>query len=108
MCFFYVVCGWLDDAKGFGLSHWWTLVLINGFLFCLHRIDHYLGKELIDNLTVLRFSNLMFQPLWDRKYIKNVQIVFSEPFGTEGRGGYFDQYGIIRGTFSFSHQTLHP
>jgi len=62
----------------------------------IYRIDHYLGKELIDNLTVLRFSNLMFQPLWDRKYIKNVQIVFSEPFGTEGRGGYFDQYGIIR------------
>eukprot|EP00976_Prorocentrum_cordatum_P095438 1190166-Prorocentrum_minimum.AAC.7 len=41
----------------------------------------------------------MFQPLWSRQYIRNVQIVFSEPFGTEGRGGYFDQYGIIRGKF---------
>eukprot|EP00238_Polyblepharides_amylifera_P000838 CAMPEP_0196571120 /NCGR_PEP_ID=MMETSP1081-20130531/1284_1 /TAXON_ID=36882 /ORGANISM="Pyramimonas amylifera, Strain CCMP720" /LENGTH=447 /DNA_ID=CAMNT_0041887907 /DNA_START=580 /DNA_END=1923 /DNA_ORIENTATION=- len=62
----------------------------------IYRIDHYLGKELIENMTVLRFSNLLFQPLWDRKYIRNVQIIFSEPFGTEGRGGYFDQYGIIR------------
>ena len=62
----------------------------------IYRIDHYLGKELIDNLTVLRFSNLLFQPLWSRQYINNVQIIFSEPFGTEGRGGYFDQYGIIR------------
>ena len=59
-------------------------------------IDHYLGKELIENLTVLRFSNLVFQPLWNRQFIRNVQIIFSEPFGTEGRGGYFDNYGIIR------------
>lgn len=62
----------------------------------IYRIDHYLGKELIENLTVLRFSNLIFEPLWSRQYIRNVQIVFSEDFGTEGRGGYFDQYGIIR------------
>lgn len=47
-------------------------------------------------VQVLRFSNLIFEPLWSRKYIRNVQIVFSEDFGTEGRGGYFDQYGIIR------------
>jgi glucose-6-phosphate 1-dehydrogenase len=45
---------------------------------------------------VLRFSNLLFQPLWSRQYIRNVQFIFSEPFGTQGRGGYFDQYGIIR------------
>jgi len=50
----------------------------------------------VDNLTVLRFSNILFQPLWSRDYIRNVQFIFSEPFGTEGRGGYFDQYGIIR------------
>lgn len=61
-----------------------------------YRIDHYLGKELIENLTVMRFSNIMFQPLWNRNYIRNVQINFSENFGTEGRGGYFDNYGIIR------------
>uniref|UniRef100_A0A7S3VJR9 Glucose-6-phosphate 1-dehydrogenase n=1 Tax=Dunaliella tertiolecta TaxID=3047 RepID=A0A7S3VJR9_DUNTE len=62
----------------------------------IYRIDHYLGKELIENLTVLRFSNLVFEPLWSRQYIRNVQVIFSEDFGTEGRGGYFDRYGIIR------------
>jgi glucose-6-phosphate 1-dehydrogenase len=62
----------------------------------MYRIDHYLGKELIENLTVLRFANLVFEPLWCRQYIRNVQVIFSEDFGTEGRGGYFDKYGIIR------------
>ncbi|CAM0954534.1 unnamed protein product [Alopecurus aequalis] len=62
----------------------------------IFRIDHYLGKELVENLSVLRFSNLVFQPLWSRDYIRNVQLIFSEDFGTEGRGGYFDNYGIIR------------
>lgn len=61
-----------------------------------YRIDHYLGKELIENLTVLRFANLVFEPLWSRNYIRAVQVIFSEDFGTEGRGGYFDSYGIIR------------
>jgi Glucose-6-phosphate dehydrogenase, C-terminal domain len=45
---------------------------------------------------VLRFANLVFEPLWSRQYIRNVQVIFSEDFGTEGRGGYFDKYGIIR------------
>lgn len=62
----------------------------------IFRIDHYLGKELVENLSVLRFSNLVFMPLWSRNYIRNVQFIFSEDFGTEGRGGYFDNYGIIR------------
>jgi glucose-6-phosphate 1-dehydrogenase len=62
----------------------------------IYRIDHYLGKELIENLTVLRFANLVFEPLWSRQYIRNVQVIFSENFGTEGRGGYFDRYGIVR------------
>ncbi|KAI3839413.1 hypothetical protein MKX03_016091 [Papaver bracteatum] len=62
----------------------------------IFRIDHYLGKELVENLSVLRFSNLIFEPLWSRQYIRNVQFIFSEDFGTEGRGGYFDSYGIIR------------
>lgn len=95
-------------------------------LICESRIDHYLGKELVENLSVLRFSNLVFEPLWSRNYIRNVQFIFSEDFGTEGRGGwvlmsfdvqiiklmipswyidnlhlfliasYFDNYGIIR------------
>ena len=91
------------------------LVVTECVSFPACSIDHYLGKELIENLTVLRFSNLVFQPLWNRQFIRNVQIIFSENFGTEGRGGaraaarrlccaaltrsrpgYFDNYGIIR------------
>ncbi|XP_052190193.1 glucose-6-phosphate 1-dehydrogenase 6, cytoplasmic-like [Diospyros lotus] len=62
----------------------------------IYRIDHYLGKELVQNLLVLRFANRFFLPLWNRDHIDNIQIVFREDFGTEGRGGYFDEYGIIR------------
>ncbi|KAG8501291.1 hypothetical protein CXB51_003429 [Gossypium anomalum] len=62
----------------------------------IYRIDHYLGKELVQNLLVLRFANRFFLPLWNCDNIDNVQIVFREEFRTEGRGGYFDEYGIIR------------
>ncbi|XP_073286841.1 glucose-6-phosphate 1-dehydrogenase, cytoplasmic isoform-like isoform X1 [Primulina huaijiensis] len=62
----------------------------------IYRIDHYLGKELVQNLLVLRFANRLFLPLWNRDHIANLQIVFREDFGTDGRGGYFDEYGIIR------------
>jgi len=62
----------------------------------IYRIDHYLGKELVQNLLVVRFANRLFLPLWNRDNIDNIQIVFREDFGTEGRGGYFDEYGIIR------------
>jgi len=62
----------------------------------IFRIDHYLGKELTQNLIVLRFSNAIIAPSWNRHHVANVQICFKEPFGTEGRGGYFDQFGIIR------------
>ncbi len=61
-----------------------------------YRIDHYLGKEVVQNLMVLRFANLIFDPLWNRSHIDNVQITWMEDIGTEGRAGYFDQYGIIR------------
>jgi len=60
------------------------------------RIDHYLGKEMVQNLFVMRFANKIFQPLWTREHIRCVIITFKEPFGTEGRGGYFDTFGIIR------------
>lgn len=61
-----------------------------------YRIDHYLGKEMVKNLLVLRFGNVAMHAAWDRNSIDNVQITFKEPFGTEGRGGYFDEFGIIR------------
>lgn len=60
------------------------------------RIDHYLGKEMVKNLLVLRFANIALSAAWDKNSISNVQITFKEPFGTEGRGGYFDEFGIIR------------
>lgn len=62
----------------------------------LFRIDHYLGKEMVQNLMVLRFANAMFEPIWNAHYISNVKITFKEDFGTDGRAGYFDRYGIIR------------
>ncbi|CAL8465488.1 g5024 [Coccomyxa elongata] len=62
----------------------------------LYRIDHYLGKELMQNMLVLRFANHFLSPTWHRNFISNVQICFKEPFGTDGRGGYFDEFGIIR------------
>lgn len=61
-----------------------------------YRIDHYLGKEVIQNLMVLRFANLVFEPLWNRNHIQGVAITWKENIGVEGRGGYFDDYGIIR------------
>ncbi|WCJ26880.1 glucose-6-phosphate dehydrogenase 1 [Euphorbia peplus] len=61
----------------------------------LYRIDHLLGRNLIENLTVLRFSNLVFEPLWSRTYIRNVQIILSEDLSVQ-TGRYFDGYGIIR------------
>ncbi len=62
----------------------------------IYRIDHYLGKEMLQNLFVLRFANCMFSSMWNRDNIANVQITFKEDFGTQGRGGYFDNFGIIR------------
>jgi glucose-6-phosphate 1-dehydrogenase len=62
----------------------------------LFRIDHYLGKEMVQNLMALRFGNRIFGPTWNRDNIASVSITFKEPFGTEGRGGYFDSFGIIR------------
>lgn len=83
----------------------------------IFRIDHYLGKELVENLTVLRFSNLIFEPLWNRQHVRNVQITFTEDFGTEGRGGYYDKYGVLRDiiqnhilqvTEAMPHRGRHP
>jgi len=62
----------------------------------VYRIDHYLGKEMVQNVMTLRFANQVFEPLWNRDNIANISITFKEDIGTEGRGGYFDASGIIR------------
>ncbi len=62
----------------------------------IYRIDHYLGKETVQNLMVFRFANAFFEPLWNNRYIDNVQITGAEAIGIEGRGGYFDNAGILR------------
>jgi glucose-6-phosphate 1-dehydrogenase len=62
----------------------------------LYRIDHYLGKETVQNLLVTRFANGIFEPLWNRNYIHHVEITTSESIGVEGRGGYYDGSGALR------------
>lgn len=59
-------------------------------------MDHYLGKEMVKNTMVLRFTNRILETVWNSESIANVQITFKETQGVEGRGGYFDSYGIIR------------
>ncbi|HZT41717.1 MAG TPA: glucose-6-phosphate dehydrogenase [Chthonomonadaceae bacterium] len=62
----------------------------------IYRIDHYLGKETVQNILVLRFANQIFEPLWNSRYIERVQITVAETLGMEGRGKYFDAAGITR------------
>jgi glucose-6-phosphate 1-dehydrogenase len=62
----------------------------------IFRIDHYLGKETVQNLLVFRFANGLFEPIWNRRYIDHLQITVAEDLGIEGRGGYYDQAGALR------------
>ena len=62
----------------------------------IFRIDHYLGKETVQNILVLRFANSIFEPLWNRNHVDHVQITVSESIGIEGRGGYYDRAGALR------------
>ena len=62
----------------------------------VYRIDHYLGKETVQNILVFRFSNGIFEPVWNRRYIDHVQITVAESVGVESRGGYFEQSGTLR------------
>ncbi|WP_182201479.1 glucose-6-phosphate dehydrogenase [Paraliobacillus salinarum] len=62
----------------------------------IYRIDHYLGKDMIQNIEVVRFANAMFEPLWNNQYISNIQVTSSETLGVEERGRYYDESGALR------------
>ncbi len=62
----------------------------------IYRIDHYLGKETVQNLLVFRFANGIFEPMWNRQYIDHIQITNAETVGVEGRGGYYEKSGVVR------------
>jgi glucose-6-phosphate 1-dehydrogenase len=62
----------------------------------VYRIDHYLGKETVQNLMVLRFANTIWEPIWNRRYVDHVQITVAERVGVEGRGGYYEEAGLLR------------
>jgi glucose-6-phosphate 1-dehydrogenase len=62
----------------------------------IYRIDHYLGKETVQNLLVFRFANSIFEPLWNRQYIDHIQITNAEAIGVEGRGAYYEKAGALR------------
>jgi len=62
----------------------------------IYRIDHFLGKETVQNILAFRFANALFEPLWDRRYIDHVQITVAETLGVEHRGGYYDHAGALR------------
>ncbi|HEX5690083.1 MAG TPA: glucose-6-phosphate dehydrogenase, partial [Roseiflexaceae bacterium] len=65
----------------------------------IYRIDHYLGKETVQNLLVFRFANRIFEPLWNREYIDHVQITMAETLGVEQRGKYYEEAGVVRDMF---------
>ena len=70
-----------------------------GAVFAEHntfRIDHYLGKETVQNLLVLRFANMLIEPVWSRATVDHVQITVAEEIGVEGRGDYYDKSGALR------------
>ncbi|MBI5291431.1 MAG: glucose-6-phosphate dehydrogenase [Chloroflexi bacterium] len=65
----------------------------------IYRIDHYLGKETVQNLLVFRFANAIFEPVWNRNYVDHVQITVAEEVGVEHRAGYYDGAGVLRDMF---------
>jgi len=61
----------------------------------IYRIDHYLGKETVQNILAFRFGNGIFEPLWNRRYVDHVQITAAESIGVEGRGAYYQETGAL-------------
>jgi glucose-6-phosphate 1-dehydrogenase len=82
-----------DLASAQALNHEVAAVLSEPQVY---RIDHYLGKETVQNILAFRFGNSIFEPLWNRRYVDHVQILVAEDLGVEGRGGYYDQAGALR------------
>ncbi|MCC8181287.1 MAG: glucose-6-phosphate dehydrogenase (NADP(+)), partial [Planctomycetes bacterium] len=62
----------------------------------IHRIDHYLAKDTVRNLLVFRFANVLFEPIWNRHYVDQIQVSATETIGVENRGGYYDGVGVVR------------
>ena len=62
----------------------------------IFRIDHYLGKEAVEDLLVFRFSNMLLEPIWNRNYVRSVQVTMAESIGVEGRGSFYEGVGAIR------------
>lgn len=62
----------------------------------VYRVDHYLTKEIVSNIAMIRFANIVFEPLWNNRFIDSVEIILSEQAGVEGRGHYYDTYGALR------------
>ncbi len=112
---FLAAAGALDQAGADGKSGWRRIVIekpfgkdlesareLNRDLLAvagedqIYRIDHYLGKETVQNMMVLRFANGTFEPIWNRRYIDSVQVTVAETVGVEERGDYYDQAGALR------------
>ncbi len=101
--------------RGYGMEPWGRVVIEKPFGYDLSsaqklnkqlyerlteeqifRIDHYLGKELVQNILVLRFANVMFEPVWNHRYVDHVQITVAETISADDRGGYYDKAGALR------------